>query len=137
MAATIGGQAAPSATDPAWLLLAEVNHRVSNELQAALAALRLAKRGLASTEPVRFIDEAALRLEAFGDAHQLLDRQRGRGSLTERLERLCRATSLAKAAPQGIHLKLRLDEVTTDEETTWTVCVVASELMTKIGRAHV
>ena len=121
---------APLASDGAWLLLAELNHRVSNELQAALSALRLAKRELASAEPVRFIEEAVLRLEAFGCVHGLLDRQRGHGSLAQRLEALCQATAVAKAAPLGIRLTLRLDDVNADEETAWTVCVVACELMT-------
>jgi len=118
------------ASDGAWLLLAELNHRVCNELQVAMSALRLAKRELASDDPARFIEEAELRLEAFGYVHQLLDRQRDQGPLSQRLEALCRATSLAKAAPLGTHLRLTLDEVTADEETSWTICVVAFELMT-------
>jgi two-component sensor histidine kinase len=130
MLASMERRSAPLASDGAWLLLAELNHRVCNELQAALSALRLAKRELASAEPVRFIEEAVFRLEAFGSLHQLLDRQRGQGPLAQRLEALCRATSLAKAAPLGIHLTLKLDDVAVDEETAWTVCVVASELMT-------
>jgi two-component sensor histidine kinase len=130
MLASMERRAAPLAGDGAWLLLEELNHRVRNELQVALSALRLARRGLASAEPERFLEEAVLRLEAFGCVQQLLDRQRGQGSLAQRLEALCRATSRAKAAPQGIHLTLQLEDVTTDEETAWTVCVVASELMT-------
>jgi two-component sensor histidine kinase len=130
MSASMERRAAPLASDGAWLLLAELNHRVCNELQAAQSALRLARRGLASAEPVRFIEEATLRLEAFGHVHQLLDRQRGQEPLAQRLEAVCRAASRSKAAPLGIHLALKLDEVTADAETAWTVCVVASELMT-------
>jgi two-component sensor histidine kinase len=130
MLASMEPGAAPVASDGAWLLLAELNRRVRNELQVALSALRRARRGLASGEPERFIEEALLRLEAFGCVQHLLDRQRGQGSLAQRLEALCRATSRAKAAPLGIHLTLKLEEVTTDEETAWTVCVVAPELMT-------
>src|SRR5580692_9929744 len=77
------------ASDGAWLLLAELNHRVCNELQVAMSALRLAKRELASDDPARFIEEAELRLEAFGYVHQLLDRQRDQGSISQRLEALC------------------------------------------------
>lgn len=54
-----------------------------------------------------------LRLEAFGALQQLLDRQGGRGSLAHCLEALCRATSLAKAEPQGVRITLSLDDVTT------------------------
>jgi two-component system, sensor histidine kinase PdtaS len=118
------------ASDGAWLLLAELNHRVCNELQVAMSALRLAKRELASDDPARFIEEAELRLEAFGYVHQLLDRQRDQGPISQRLEALCRATSLAKSALLGTHLRLTLDDVTADEEASWTICVVAFELMT-------
>ena len=130
MLAPMEFRAASRAGDGVWLLLAELNHRVCNELQVALCALHLAKNGLGSAEPARFIEEAALRLEAFGSMHQLLDRQREHGSLAQRLEALCRATSRAKAAPQGIRLTLQVDDVATDDETAWTICVVASELMT-------
>lgn len=123
-------RAAAVASDGALLLLAELNHRVDNEVQAALAALRLARRGLAGGEPVRFIEEAAVRLQCFGTVHQLLDRQRSQAPLARRLEALCLATSLAKGETLGTHIRLRLDDVATDEETAWTICVVAFELMT-------
>jgi len=130
MLASMEHRAPEVASDGIWLVLAELNHRVGNELQAALSALRLAKRELGSPEPARFIEEAEVRLQCFGDVHQLLDRQRYQGPLAQRLEALCRATSLAKAAPLGIRLTLALDDVTAEEETAWTVCVVAFELMT-------
>ena len=117
-------------SDEAWLLLAELNHRVRNELQVALSALRLAKRQLASADPARFIEEAVLRLEGLGNVHQVLDRQSGQGPLAQRLEALCWGTSRSKAAALGIQLLLVLEDVTADEETAWTVCVVACELMT-------
>jgi two-component sensor histidine kinase len=123
-------QGVPVSSDGVWIVLAELNHRVRNELQVALSALRLARRELASDEPVRFIEEAARRLEGLGDVNQLLDRQSGQGPLAQRLEALCRATTLYRAAPLGIRLTLTLDQVTTDEETAWTLCVAASELMT-------
>jgi two-component sensor histidine kinase len=116
--------------DEAWLLLAELNHRVRNELQVALSALRLTKRQLSSADPARFIEEAELRLEGLGHASRVLDRQLGHGPLAQRLEALCRATSHSRGEPLGVRLVLELDEVTTDEETAWAVCVVASELMT-------
>jgi two-component sensor histidine kinase len=130
MLASVEHRATSPASDGAWDLLAELNHRVGNELQVALSALRLAKRKLASEEAVRFIEEALVRLQCFGDVHQLLDRQRGQGPLGQRLEALCRVTSFSKAAPLGIRLTLTLDDVATDEETAWTICVVAFELMT-------
>ena len=117
-------------SDHAWLLLAELNHRVRNELQVALSALRLAKRQLASPKSARFIEDAVLRLEGLGNVHEVLDRKVGQGTLAQRLEALCRGTSLSRAAALGIRLVLELDEVITDEETAWTICVVTSELMT-------
>jgi two-component sensor histidine kinase len=130
MLAPVQPQNATLANEGAWLLLAELNHRVRNEMQVALSALRLAKRQTASAEPARFIEEATLRLEGLGSMCQLLDRQHGQGPLAQRLEALCLAASRAKATPLGVRLALRLDDVTADEETAWTVCVIASELMT-------
>lgn len=130
MMASTEPQGARLGNDEAWLLLAELNHRVRNELQVALSALRLARRQLASSEPARFIEDAVLRLEGLGNVHQVLDRQVGQGPVAQRLQALCWATSRSKAAALGIQLLLVLEDVTTDEETAWTVCVVASELMT-------
>jgi two-component sensor histidine kinase len=131
MPGSVERQKGPLASEGAWLLLAELNHRIGNELQAALSALRLAKRGLGSAgDPARFIEDAVVRLESFGDVHHILDPQRGQGPLAQRLEALCRAISLSKAAPLGIRITLQLDDVSVDDETAWTVCVVASELMT-------
>ena len=130
MTALIERPVARLGSDEAWLLLAELNHRVRNELQVALSALRLAKRQLASSEPSRFIEDAVLRLEGLGNVHQVLDRQSVQGPLAQRLEALCLGTSRSKGAALGIQLLLVLEDVTTDEETAWTVCVVACELMT-------
>lgn len=130
MVASMEHRAPAAESDGVWLVLAELNHRVGNELQAALSALRLARRELASDKPGRFIEDAVVRLQCFGDVHQLLDRQRSQGRLAQRLEALCRVTSLAKGAPLGVRLALTLDDVDVDEETAWTICVVAFELMT-------
>lgn len=116
-------------SDGAWLLLAELNHRFRNELQVALSALRLARRQAASSGPDRLIEEAVVRLEGLGSVRQILDHEVEHGPLTQRLEALCRATSLSKASPLGIRLVLKMDEVAADDEAAWTVCVVASELM--------
>jgi two-component sensor histidine kinase len=69
-------------------------------------------------------------LEAFGRTQLLLDRQRSEGTLTQRLGALCRAISIAKAQPLGIHLTLTRDEVSVDDENAWTICGVASEPIT-------
>jgi two-component sensor histidine kinase len=114
-------------------MLTELNHRVSNELTAVLAALRLVQRSLGDiVEPTGFLNQAVLRLEHFGELHQILDRNRSHGALRERLEALCRATSIAKAAPRGIHIALSADEVAVDDEIAWTACVVVSELLTNV-----
>ena len=117
--------------ESAWLMLDELNHRVGNELMAALAALRTAQRGARNTDdPTAFLDQAVVRLENFGQVHQILNRNRGHGSVSQRLEALCRATEQSKAAPLGIHIVISAEEVEADDETGWTLCVVASELMT-------
>jgi len=117
--------------DGAQLMLAELNHRVGNELMAALSALRLARRNLLeSTAPERYLDEAVSRLESFGWLHEILDPNRCHGTLCERLELLCRATSASKGALSGVHIVLFADDVAVDAHTAWILCVVASELIT-------
>jgi two-component sensor histidine kinase len=118
-----------------WLLLAELNHRVHNELMAALSALRLAQRGgRAEIQPVDFLSQAVERLENFGQVHHLLDRNQSHGALRQRLEALCRAVAQSRAAPDGVFVAISADDVEADEETAWTVCVVACELMTNALR---
>src|SRR4051794_15116746 len=130
----------------AWLLLAELSHRIANELQVAVSALHLARNSLQqnslskqsldenglniSDRPARLIEQATTRLQSFGDIHRLLDRQKGHGPLAPRLEALCRATSVFKATARGIHITLKADDVAVDEEAAWTFCVVASEFIT-------
>jgi two-component system, sensor histidine kinase PdtaS len=121
---------APPTGEGVWDLLAELNHRVGNELQVALSALRLAKCKVASAEAMGFIDQAAVRLECFGEVHRLLDRHRLQGPLARRMEALCRSISRSKAESQEIRLTLAVDDVAADEETAWTVCAVAFELIT-------
>jgi two-component sensor histidine kinase len=114
-------------------MLAELNHRVGNELTAVLAALRLVQRSLGDRpDPTGFLEQAVLRLEHFGELHNILDSNRSAGSLNERLETLCRAISVSKAAPRGIHIAFRADHVLVDDAIAWTVCVVVSELLTNV-----
>lgn len=122
-------------SDGPWLLLAELNHRVGNELMAALSALRVAQRGVrTAAHPSGVLDQAVLRLESFGQIHHLLDRNGNHGSLRQRLESLCWATAKAKGAPHCIHIAISADDVQADEETDWSVCAIAFELMTNAFR---
>jgi two-component sensor histidine kinase len=122
-----------AAVDGSRIFLAELNHRVANELAAALAALRLVQRAFRdTTEPTGFLDQAVARLENFGQLHHILDPNRSHGSLAQRLELLCNAVSLAKAAPRGIRVALSADEVAVDDEAAWTICAVVSELLQNV-----
>lgn len=119
----------------AWLLLAELDHRVRNELAAAAAALRLARhRRQAAAQPSELIDAAIERLENFCQVQHLLERHHNHGPLGQRLEALCRAIAKSKGAPQGVQIVVGSDDVMTDDETAWTVCAVACELMTNAFR---
>jgi two-component sensor histidine kinase len=123
-------QSVPFGSDDVWLLLAEFNHRVSNELMAASAALRSAQRNLPEkSEPTGLIDQALLRLESFAQVHRLLGRDRT-DKLSDRLDSLCDEIAQSKGKPLGIHIALSVDDVTVDEETAWTICVAASEFLT-------
>jgi two-component sensor histidine kinase len=117
--------------DLGWLLLDELSHRVGNEFMAVLAALRTAWRRVSEIPDLAHdLDQAVVRLENFCMVHRILGRNRPYGSLSERLDALCRATALSKVAGLDIQVILDADDVTVDDETSWTVCVVASELMT-------
>lgn len=118
----------------AWLLLAELNHRVRNELMAALSALRTAQRGRRAGIQPDFLSQAIDRLENFGQLHHLLDRNQSHGSLRQRLAALCWAMARSTGAPDSIHVAMSVDDVEADEETAWTLCVAASELMTNAFR---
>ena len=132
MLASMEHRATPPAGDGAWDLLAELNPRVGNELQVALSALRLAKRKLASS------GGGAVHRRS-GDPAGVL---RGRASASRSAAGSGSAgAALGGVVPgdlvfqggagcDGIRLTLTLDDVAADEETAWTVCVVAFELMT-------
>jgi two-component sensor histidine kinase len=121
------------AASTARIMLAELNHRVGNELTAALTALRIMQLSREDTgEPAGILDMAVRRLEHFGELHDILDRNGSYGCLNDRLEALCRAISVAKAAPRRIHIELSADEMPLDDEIAWTVCAIVSELLTNV-----
>jgi two-component sensor histidine kinase len=113
------------------VMLAELHHRLSNELMAALSAVRQARRSLPeASDSGSMLDHAAFRLENFCRIHEILDHNRPHAALSDRLESLCRATAQSRAAAKGVLVVLSAEEVAVDSDTAWTVCVVASELMT-------
>ena len=117
--------------DLGWLLLDELSHRIGNEFMAILAAVQAAQRGAHDGQAlVQSLDQTVARLENFCLVHTLLDRKRSQPSLRDRLDALCRATAGSKAAGRDIPLILKAEDVSVDDETAWTVCVVASEWMT-------
>jgi two-component sensor histidine kinase len=117
--------------DLGWLLLDELSHRVGNEFMAMLAALRATQRGARDGRDLaQGLDEAVVRLDNFCLVHRILDRKRPQASLCERLDALCRATATATAAGHGIEFFLETDDVAVDDETAWTICVIASEWVT-------
>jgi two-component sensor histidine kinase len=123
-----GGSAANN--DCAWLLLTEFNHRLRDELTFALATLRSTQRAIRNqTQSSRSLDQALARLERFGQVHHLLDRSQNHSPLRLRLEALCWAITESLGAPRGINVVFIAENVVVDDETAWTVCVVASELM--------
>jgi two-component sensor histidine kinase len=117
--------------DLGWLLLDELSHRIGNEYMAMLAALQAAQRGAHGGRDLpQGLDQAVARLENFCLVHRLLDRKCPQASLRDRLDTLCRATAGSKAAGRDIQLILEAEDVSVDDETAWTVCVVAAEWMT-------
>ncbi|MDB5724475.1 MAG: signal transduction histidine kinase, partial [Novosphingobium sp.] len=78
------------------------------------------------------VDQAVRRLEHFGELHDILDGNGSYGCLNDRLEALCRAISVARAAPRHIHIELSADDILVDDEIAWTVCAVVSELLANV-----
>lgn len=117
--------------DLGWVLLDELSHRIGNEFMVMLAALQAAQRGAHDgLNLAQSLDQAVVRLENFCLVHRLLDRKRSQAPLRDRLDALCRATAGSKAAGRDVQLILEAEDVSVDDETAWTVCVVAAEWMT-------
>ena len=112
------------------LLLDEANHRMSNEVCAALAALRLAKSAKGHRARLHMIELAIDRLDGFGECSRVFAgvsvAQTDAGSL---VEQVCRAMLRSRVGrgPRRVLLDIRI--IMVDGETARRVAMIAFELI--------
>lgn len=116
------------------LLLSEFSHRTANEIAAAAAALHLAKRA-SPAGGSRLLDEAAGRLEAFGEIHRLLARpMRARSDAGAELTAVCRAITSASPGAARSVVSLAVVETWTTGRMARRLAVIAAELVANAVR---
>lgn len=114
-------------------LLAESNHRVANEIAAALAALRLVRAAKGSTSRWRLLGDAIDRLEAFAETHRHFAATPGEGTRVDigsELVSLCSALAVARRSSSGSTMSLDLPTIFVDGGTARCVALIANELVT-------
>lgn len=114
-------------------LLAESNHRVANELAAALAALRLVKAAKGSKARWRLLGDAIDRLEAFAVTHRHFSITPPVGTRVDvgaDIAVLCSALAVARRSSQGSTMSLDLPSTFVDGGTARCLALIADELVT-------
>lgn len=114
-------------------LLAESNHRVANEIAAALAALRLVKAAKGSKARWRMLSDAIDRLEAFAVTHRHFAAAPSDGTRVNvgfEIAILCSALAVARRSSQGSTMSLDLPSVFVDSGTARYLALIANELVT-------
>lgn len=112
------------------VLLAEVNHRVANEIAAGLALLYVARasRGLRTRRMM--LDQAIGRLEGFGRVHQILSaRVPAQEDASVALDRMARATVSYREPQQTQLMELDLTPIMVDGATVRRLLMIAFELI--------
>jgi two-component sensor histidine kinase len=114
------------------ILVAEISHRVVNEYTHAIACIRLAAAGIASTEARNVLVETATKLRCFADAHRALQPPHSAREvdLGEYLARLCSASMAAGLQERGVRLNLLCEPVHLSSARCWRVGLIVSELVT-------
>lgn len=118
------------------LLLNEITHRVSNELETAIgiAAVEIARAG--SEEITLSLVRIKRCLEGFARVHQVLRIPRPHTWVDAYayLRALCAAISGARLEPFGIDLQLVERPLRLDSEHCWKLGVIVTELVTNLSR---
>jgi two-component sensor histidine kinase len=116
------------------LLLHEFAHRTANQVAAAMAALRLARRAKPGAS-IRLLETAACRLEAFGELNRVLARPVGRlVNVAADISAVCGAIAAGATAASRSEMLLRLPDLWIDGGTARRLVLVASELVNNAVR---
>jgi two-component sensor histidine kinase len=119
-------------SEDAFLLL-EANHRVSNELAAAIAALRLVKAARGSRSRWKLLGEALERLEAFAITHRHFTAVPACGESVDvgmGIETICTALATARRSASGSTMKLDLPATFVEAVMARNLTLIADELVT-------
>jgi two-component sensor histidine kinase len=131
--ATSRGLQPPEKADPshgAWLLLAEVNHRVANDYAMAVSSISMSARH-AVPEAQADLLAARDRLYDFAEAHRALLAPAGDvADLSDYLAQLCLAVVRAKLAERGVSLRFIAAPFEMPSDACWRVGLIVSELIT-------
>lgn len=113
------------------LLLDEANHRIANEVSAALAALRLASSAKGRRSGGQLIALAISRLEGFGECARILAGVTTAATDAGHLiEQLCRAMLRARVGKLPARVILDLSPVVVNGELARRTAMIAYELIT-------
>jgi len=125
----------PITPDP-WLLIAEIEHRVTNEYAVAISSISRAAVRAGSAEARATLDGAVERLRCYAEAHRALQAPvtRERRDLADHLRTLCHARVMAGLAERGIELTLLEQSVLLEADRCWRVGLIVSELITNAMR---
>lgn len=112
------------------LLLAELSHRVRNEVCASIGAMRLSRsrRGVAGREEM--VDAAIARLEAFGEVLGVMSVPPGKAfRLKEPLERMCDGLRQGRAGLERAMVTVDAADVLVTGEAGQRIMMIAHELV--------
>lgn len=114
----------------ASLLLDELRHRVSNEVSAALAALRLAQAAGISGPRLSLFEQAVDRLEGFGQVHTILATPPARVvDLNQELHRLCRGLVTGRVGMDDARVRLTVKTLVLPGGVARRLVLIAAELI--------
>jgi two-component sensor histidine kinase len=118
------------AVDP-LLLVQEITHRVVNEYTQAIATLVLAAAEAPCPDARSALKRAALRLQAFAEAHRVLQPlpSTGEMGLGDYLERVCEALVAASLNERGVRLRLVCEEIVFPPARCWRMGMILAELI--------
>ena len=134
-ASAAAGADVPTTPD-AWLLVTEIEHRVTNEYAVAISSISSAAVRTGSPEARATLDGVIERLRRYADVHQALQAPltRERRDLADYLRTLCHARVRAGLAERGIELTLLEQSVLLEADRCWRVGLIVSELITNAMR---
>lgn len=112
------------------VLLAEMGHRVANEVTAALAAMRLALASPSGEVRAEMMKSAIGRLEGFGEVVRSLNIRPGATvDMGESLARLCEALCASRVEAGGCLVSLDIAPCRVDGATARRLMLVAAEIV--------